>query len=56
MMSESSEFTLEKKRLDRIKYYVLQAERDNLRARTDTFDQMVEKLRKIIEEEVRKCY
>lgn len=50
------ELNLDKKKLDRIKYYILKAEKENLRTRSDTNDQMIDKVRKIIEEEVKKCY
>lgn len=57
MTSESSaNGGFEKTRLDRIKYHLLRLERENLRTRSQTFDDMVEKLRKMIEEEVKKCY
>jgi hypothetical protein len=57
MTSEySNDINLDKKRLDRIKYNILFAERENLRTRSDNPEQMVEKLRRIIEEEVKKCY
>ena len=47
---------LEKQRLDRIKYQILLVERDNLRTHAYNTEQMVEKIRKIIEVEVNKCY
>jgi len=47
---------IDKRRLDRIKVRILTAEQDNLRTRADSFDQMADKLRKIIEEEVKKCF
>lgn len=47
---------IDKRRLDRIKVRILTAEQDNLRTRADSPDQMVDKLRKIIEEEVKKCF
>ena len=51
-----TKLVIEKKRLDRIKFNILKAEKENLGNRTDMPDQMVDKLRKIIEEEVKKCF
>ena len=51
-----TETAVEKKRLDRIKLGILKAEKENLNDRSCTADQMVDRLRKIIEEEVNKCF
>jgi len=47
---------IDERRLDRIKVRILTAERDNLRTREESSEKMVEKLRKIVEEEVKKCF
>jgi hypothetical protein len=47
---------LDEKKLNRLKLDILTLERDNLRTRELTNDEMVEKIRKLIEEEVMKCY
>lgn len=55
-MTYETSHDLQKKVLDRIKYNILLAENENLRTRSKTFDDMVDQIRKIIEEEVKKCY
>lgn len=47
---------LEEKKLTRLKLDILMLERDNLRTREFTNEEMIEKIRKMIEEEVMKCY
>lgn len=47
---------LDEKKLNRLKLSILTLERDNLRTRDSTNEEMVEKIRKMIEEEVKKCY
>ncbi|WP_165418303.1 hypothetical protein [Cohnella kolymensis] len=56
MSKNLEDIDIDKKKLDRLKFYILKAERENLRTRQDTNEQMVEKVRKLIEEEVKKCY
>lgn len=51
-----SELNLDNDKLNKIKYLVLKAEQENLRTRTLNNREMTEKIRRIIEEEVRKCY
>ena len=43
-------------KINRLKLKILMLERDNLKTREYTNDQMVEKIRKMIEEEVKRCY
>lgn len=47
---------LDQKKLNRIKFRIFTAERENIKTRAETEAEMVEKIRKIIEDEVRKCY
>lgn len=47
---------LDEKKLNRLKYSILALERDNLKTREKTNEEMIEKIRKLIEEEVNKCY
>ena len=51
-----TEASVEKKRLDRIKLNILKAEKENISDRACNAEQMVDRLRKIIEEEVNKCF
>lgn len=55
-MKSDSDVDLDQKTLDRLKFRILQLERENLRAREYGNREMVDKIRKLIEEEVRKCY
>ena len=48
--------TLDEKKINRLKLEILQLERENLKTREYTFGEMVDKIRKLIEEEVKKCY
>jgi len=52
----SNSDTLQKQVLNSIQYVIVFSENENLRTRSQTFDEMVEKIRKMIEEEVKKCY
>lgn len=56
MLYEKQEAVLDEKKLNRIKLRILNEEKENQKTHTQTEGQMVDKLRKIIEEEVRKCY
>jgi len=47
---------LDETKLKRLKYNIFLLERENLRTRELNSDQMVEKIRKLIIEEVDKCY
>ncbi len=47
---------LDEKKLNRLKYGILALERDNLKTREKTNEEMIERIRKLIEEEVNKCY
>ena len=48
--------TLDEKKINRLKLEILKLERENLKTREYTFGEMVDKIRKLIEEEVKKCY
>ncbi len=57
MMSfNETEMKLDEKKLSRIKFRIFNAERENIKTRAETEGEMIDKIRKIIEEEVRKCY
>lgn len=56
MTSDSMFQPLEEKKINRLKFDILHLERENLRTREFTNDEMIEKVRKLIEEEVKKCY
>lgn len=57
MMSfEEIEMDLDEKKLNRIKFRIFTAERENIKTRAETEGGMVDIIRKIIEDEVRKCY
>lgn len=47
---------IDKAKLNRLKFRILLAERENLKTRAETKSEMIEKIRKMIEEEVNKCY
>lgn len=47
---------LDETKLKRLKYQIFFIERENLKTRELNNDQMVEKIRKLIKEEVDKCY
>lgn len=47
---------LDERKINRLKLDILRLERDNLKTREYSNDEMVEKIRKLIEEEVKKCY
>lgn len=46
----------DERKIKRLKLDILRLERDNLKTREYSNDEMVEKIRKLIEEEVKKCY
>jgi len=47
---------LDEKKLNRIKLNILKEEKENQKTHTLSEGKMVDKIRKIIEEEVKKCY
>lgn len=47
---------IDETKLNRLKFKILKLERDNLKTRECNNPQMVEEIRKMIEEEVRKCF
>lgn len=56
MSSESINGDLDEKKLNRMKVHILNIERENIKTRSENEGEMIEKIRKIIEDEVRKCY
>ena len=52
----SNEQDVQEKRLNAMKYKILKAEQENLKAREKTTDQMVETIRRIIMDEAKKNY
>ena len=48
--------TLAKTKFNRLMFKILKLDRDNLNTREYTNTEMVERIRKMIEEEVKKCY
>lgn len=52
----SNEQDVQEKRLNAMKYKILKAEQENLKTREKTTDQMVETIRRIIMDEVKKNY
>jgi hypothetical protein len=56
MPFEETELKLDEKKLNRIKLRIFNAERENIKTRAETEGEMIDKIRKIIEEEVKKCY
>ena len=55
-MSELRQSDLNEKKLNQMKVDILEAERDNLKTREKTQEAMVDTIRKIIVEEVKKAY
>jgi len=55
-MSEFRQSDLSEKKLNQMKVDILKAEQDNLKTREKPNDEMVDAIRKIIVEEVRKTY
>lgn len=55
-MSDYRESDLNPKKLNQMKVDILKAEQDNLKTREKSNDTMVEVVRKIIENEVKKTY
>lgn len=55
-MSDFRESDLNQKKLNQMKVDILKAEQDNLKTREKTTDAMVDAMRKIIENEVKKTY
>ena len=52
----SDEQSVREKRLNAMKYKILEAEQKNLKTREKTTDQMVETIRRIINDEAKKNY
>lgn len=52
----NNKLKLDEKKLNRMKVRILSIERENLKTRIDTEGEMIDKVRKIIEEEVKKCF
>ena len=52
----SNEQDVQEKRLNAMKYKILNAEQENLKTREKTTDQMVETIRRIIMDEAKKNY
>jgi hypothetical protein len=55
-MSEFRQSDLSEKKLNQMKVDILKAEQENLKTREKSTDAMVETVRKIIENEVKKTY
>ncbi len=55
-MSENEKKLLDEKRLNNMKINVLRVEQENLKTTEKTNDQMVEAIRKIISDEIKKNY
>lgn len=55
-MSEFKQDNLNEKKLNQMKVDILKAEQENLKTREKSTDAMVEAVRKIIENEVKKTY
>lgn len=55
-MSDSEGKTLDAKRLNSMKVNILRLEQENLKTREKTNDEMVETIRKIISDEIKKNY
>lgn len=53
---KGNEITIDEKKLNHMKLNILKVERDNLKTRDKTNDEMVETIRKIITDEVKKIY
>lgn len=56
IMSDSEGKTLDAKRLNSMKVNILRLEQENLKTREKTNDEMVETIRKIISDEIKKNY
>lgn len=56
MSFENNQVKLDEKKLNRMKVRILSMERDNLKTREYTEGVMIDKIRKVIEEEVKKCF
>lgn len=56
MKSDEMLGPLDEKKINRLKFDILHLERENLKTREYTNEEMVDKIRKLIEEEVKKCY
>ena len=52
----SNEQSINEKKLNTMKYKILEAEQKNLKTRAKTSDQMVETIRRIITDEAKKNY
>lgn len=55
MISEN-ETKIDEKKLNRMKLNIIRLEQENLKTKEKTNDEMIEAIRKIIEDEVRKNY
>ncbi|WP_176528280.1 hypothetical protein [Priestia megaterium] len=51
-----TEIEIDQKKLNQMKLNILRAEQNNLKTREKTNEEMIETIRKIIEDEVRKNY
>lgn len=57
MISDSTtEINIDQKKLNKMKLNILKIERDNLKTREKSNDEMVESIRKIISDEIKKNY
>lgn len=55
-MCDNESKLLDKKRLEAMKVYILELEKENLKTNDKTNDEMVEAIRKIISDELNKNY
>lgn len=55
-MISNTEININEKKLNRMKFNILKVERENLKTRERTNEEMVETIRKIIQDEVKKNY
>ena len=55
-MESNSDQNINERKLDAMKYRILQAERENIKTSSKTSEQMVDTIRKIIIEEAKKIY
>jgi len=56
MNCDNKDASLDEKKLNRMKLHILKEEKENQKTRVHTEGQMVDRVRKIIEEEVKKCF
>jgi len=55
-MTENEKKLLDEKRLNNMKVNILRLEQENLKTREKTSDEMIEAIRKIISDEIKKNY